>query len=204
MPKKFKGSIIDICEDCEKPFEECKCSLHHTTVLRKLSVSELRKKYLRLQSQSNLNCYDVVLTVNPAKCPDLQYAKKNIMHQAIQKMQTQHSCYAFILTREDTKAGWPHIHALVWYNKSNDSANCLVGNSRFSMFGKNSVYPVRTEPYKQIKKNAFGKDIEVDWKDSFDYIMKDQSTKWREPNAYGQKTSDFLLYNVKNSDGIVD
>lgn len=173
-----------------------------------VSVDRLRKVYDFYMDfpESCFVAKELTFTVAPGRCRDIQFVKNSIMHRVVGRIRFSKPI-AVILTRENHANGWPHIHGIGWWPRSKDNSLTLSegriyerpsldfegdmfngwnGKEVFRALNRNMVlYPelgrvsidnLRVEPYKQ-----HGKDVE--WKNWFDYIIKDQGVKWRCANA---------------------
>lgn len=160
-----------------------------------LTIQQLRNYYDTYNEIDFLQAMEITITVAPSRCKDIKNIKNRIMNIASSRLKRIPGIYAFILTRENCLSGWPHVHGVAWFPAHENNAQTLFGGRlqdeqittrgnttyvrpqwSYNELGKSQVDFLRTEPYKDQKGE--------EWNDWFDYIVKDQKTPWRIPNAH--------------------
>lgn len=160
-----------------------------------VSIERMRQVWNKFNAIDHLVGRELNFTVAPSRCSDIQYIKKRIMSLVTGRIKMSKPV-AFIMTRENHKSGWPHIHAVGWWDSDRDNSETLgdgrvyvvqkdenkkfaTGRYMFNELGKVKIYSdLRVEPYIQ---ESTGEAYE-DW---LDYMCKDQNVNWREKNCIG-------------------
>lgn len=178
---------------------------------------QLSAVYEFMQRIPNVTASEVTFTVAPSRCKDVQDIKKRIMTLVERRIKDTPGLVGFIITRENHKNGWPHVHGIVWYESDNNNAMQL-GEGRvwsqldgpdelspnrktrfgykFNELGKSQLYPLRINEY-EINNNK--------WKNWFEYILKDQEINYKIRNKYFIKDIKIDLYFEKiEIDAFVD
>jgi len=180
-----------------------------------LTVQQLRNYYDSYNEIDFLQAMEITITVAPSRCKDMQNIKNNIMKLASNRLKRIPGIYAFILTRENCKSGWPHVHGVAWFPAHNNNAQTLFGGRLltenkiekrneiiiktmylYNELGKSQVDFLRTEPYKDQKG--------AEWNDWFDYIVKDQHVPWRTPNCHWKTDQLDILFKPVFTDAFED
>lgn len=158
--------------------------------------------YNFMQTIPNVTASEVTFTVAPSRCVDVQDIKRWIMTKVERRIKEVPGLVGFILTRENHKNTWPHVHGIVWFESDNNNAPQL-GEGRYwskissdnekrvrygwkyNELGSTKVYPLRVDKYEQNGK---------EWKDWFEYIIKDQDINYKIKNKYFIKDIKIELY----------
>lgn len=154
-------------------------------------IKDMRDLYEQFNTYKGLVAKELCFTVNPTFVDDMQRMKRSIMNTVVDRLHEVKGLKAFILTRENTESGLPHVHGIGWFTARKDESLSLLGGKvyftqrnlagkiergyRYQGLGKVTVYNLREQLYKDPKGR--------EWNSHFDYIIKDQDLPYKTKNA---------------------